>query len=121
MKQQWTAPISWSDQSWRDESVVVPLAPALGPNVSDVFCSAVETGSDWLRSLVRDPVPVFLLLVAVVALIVAAAVRTEWLPNDPYPVVRRRAAGQMLGAARRMYRRHWRIFTGIGLTYIPVM
>lgn len=121
MKQQWIAPIVWSERTWRDESVTVPLGPVVGPNVSEIFCNAVETGSDWLRALVREPTAILIALAVLVALIVVAAVRTTWAPNDPHPVVQRRAAGQLLVAARRMYRVHWRWFAGIGLMYLPVM
>jgi hypothetical protein len=121
MKQQWTAPIVWSEQTWRDESVTVPLGPALGPNVSEIFCDVVETGSDWLRTLVREPVPFLIALAVLAVLIVVAAVRTSWSPGDPHPIVQRRAAGRLFVAARRMYRLHWRLFAGIGLVYVPVM
>ena len=121
MKQQWTSPIVWSEQTWRDESVTVPLGPTLGPNVSEIFCDVVETGSDWLRTLVRDPVPFLLALAALAILIIIAAVRTSWSPGDPLPIVQRREAGRQFVAARRMYRLHWRLFAGIGLVYMPVM
>jgi hypothetical protein len=101
--------------------VTVPLGPALGPNVSEIFCDVVETGSDWLRTLVRDPVPILIALAVLAVLIVVAAVRTSWSPGDPHPIVQRRAAGRLLVAARQMYRRHWRLFAGIGLVYVPVM
>ncbi|SEE73020.1 Vps62-related protein [Jiangella alba] len=121
MKHQWTEPIQWAEQTWRDGSVTVPLSSAIGPNVTNAFCGAVETGSNLLRAIVRNPGTGLAVLAGLAAIVIAAASRTRWTGAAPMPVVRRRAWGQVLTAAWRMYARHWPLFTGIGLVYLPVM
>ncbi|WP_116951116.1 Vps62-related protein [Jiangella endophytica] len=121
MKSQWTAPIRWSETSWRDTSATVPLGASLGPSATDAFCGVVATGSNLLRQLVRNPPAVLLGLAVLVAAIAAVASRTRWGPGDPYPVMQRRSWGRIIVAARRMYARHPLLFIGIGLVYIPVM
>ncbi|TDD64284.1 hypothetical protein E1262_28720 [Jiangella aurantiaca] len=121
MKIQWTAPIRWSETSWRDASATVPLGSSLGPSATDAFCGVVEGASDALRQLIRNPAAVLLGLAAIVVLLLVIASRTTWTPGDPYPVAARRSWGRILGAARRMYTRHPLLFAGIGLVYLPVM
>ncbi|WP_116950917.1 DUF7544 domain-containing protein [Jiangella endophytica] len=121
MKHQWTEPIQWAEETWRDGSVTVPLSSAIGPNVTNAFCGVVETGSNLLRAVVRNPGAALAVLAGLVAIVIAAASRTRWTGAAPYPVVRRRAWGQVLSAAWQMYARHWPLFTGIGLVYLPVM
>ncbi|HEX6232683.1 MAG TPA: Vps62-related protein [Jiangellaceae bacterium] len=121
MKTQWTAPVRWGEDGWRDDAVTVPLPAAVGPNVTNTFCSVVAAGSNVLRRALDDPAPVLIGLGAVLALLVVAAARTRWVPDAPYPVVQRRAAGQLLAASARMYALNWRLMLGIGLVYLPVM
>lgn len=121
MKFQWTAPIRWSENSWRDSSATVPLGSALGTSATDAFCGVVEGGSNLLLQLIRNPGAVLLTLAVIVVALFVIATRTTWAPNDPYPVAQRRSWGRILGASRRMYGRHPLLFTGIGLVYVPVM
>ncbi|RIQ24453.1 Vps62-related protein [Jiangella rhizosphaerae] len=121
MKFQWTAPIRWSEDSWRDSSATVPLGSALGTSATDAFCGVVEGGSNLLLQLIRNPEAVLLVLAVIVVALVVIATRTTWTPSDPYPVAQRRSWGRILGAARRMYGRHPLLFSGIGLVYVPVM
>lgn len=121
MKFQWTAPIRWSETSWRDSSATVPLGSSLGPSATDAFCGVVEGASNVLLQLIRNPEAALLVLTLVVVALIVIATRTRWTPSDPYPVAQRRSWGRILGAARRMYGRHPLLFTGIGLVYMPVM
>ena len=121
LKTQWTEPILWSERQWRDSSVQVPLATAIGPNVTDAFCRVVERGSNLLREALRNPGAILIALAVLVGLVLTAAARTRWTPDDPYPVDRERASGQVLVAAGRLYVRHFWLFIGIGLMFVPVM
>ncbi len=56
LKEQWTEPFRWS-ADWRDRSIAVPAAGALGTGATDFFCGAVAAGSNGLRRSVEHPLP----------------------------------------------------------------
>jgi hypothetical protein len=119
LKRQWTEPIVWSE-GWRPRSYAVPTAGVFGTGATDFFCSAVETGSRGLILLLRNPGPTLFVLAAILALAVYLAARATWRPVAPLRVARRRAWGQILAAAGRMYVRHASLFLGIGVLFIPL-
>ncbi len=119
LKSQWTAPISWSEE-WRDRSYAVPTGGVFGTSATDFFCSAVARGSTALIKLLRDPTITLLLLGALVALVIFVVTRTSWRPVAPLRLARRRAGGQILSSAGRMYVKHASLFLGIGVLLIPL-
>ncbi len=119
LKTSWTEPISVS-ANWRDRSYAVPAGGALGTRTTDFFCSAIGGGSTALRRLVDEPLPVLLALGALVVLVILGLSRATWRPTAPLRLARRRAWGQVLTAAARMYARHLRLFLGIGLVLLPI-
>ena len=119
LKSQWTEPIAWSE-GWRDRSYAIPTGGVLGTSATDFFCSAVARGSQGLVKLLRNPALTLLILGLVLALVVFAATRTTWRPVAPLRLARRRAWGQILRAAARMYVRRAPLFLGIGLLLIPL-
>jgi hypothetical protein len=119
LKRQWSEPIEWSE-GWRPRSYAVPTAGVLGTDATDFFCEAVATVSRGLVRLLRDPVPMLLLLAAVVAAAVFAGTRTAWRPSTPLRIGRRRRWGQILTAAGRMYIARAPLFLAIGLLFIPL-
>jgi hypothetical protein len=66
------------------------------------------------------PAPFFILLGLVVVAGVGTARRSRWRPPVPRPIRRSRGGGQILGAARRLYRGNAWTFIGIGAVFIPV-
>jgi len=119
LKDQWTEPIAWSEE-WRDRSYAVPAGGVLGTGATDFFCSAIATGSTGLRKLVDEPLPVLLVLAALLALVAFGLSRATWRPAAPLHVVRRRAWGQILAAAGRMYVHRAPLFLGIGAVLVPI-
>jgi hypothetical protein len=119
LKKQWTEPISWS-QGWRGRSYAVPTGGILGTGATGFFCSAVAGGSRGLVAFLRNPGLTILVLATLFALAIFAVMRTRWLPATPLSVARRRAWGQTLAAAGRMYVARPRLFLGIGLLLIPL-
>ncbi len=119
LKTSWTEPISVS-ADWRDRSYAVPVGGALGTQTTDFFCSAIAGGSNALRRLVDDPVPVLLALAALLVLVLLGLSRATWRPTAPLHLARRRAWGQILTAAARMYARRLWLFLGIGLVLLPI-
>jgi hypothetical protein len=119
LKRQWTEPIAWSE-GWRDRSYAVPTGGVLGTDATDFFCDAVETGSGVLVSLLRNPGPTLLVLAAILALALYLVARATWRPIAPLRVARRRAWGQILAAAGRMYVKRAPLCLGIGVLFIPL-
>jgi hypothetical protein len=119
LKTQWTEPISWSSD-WRTRSYTVPTGGAFGGTATDFFCGAIGRGSVALVRLVDRPLEFALLLVGLVVLVVVLLSRTRWRPAAPLRLARRRAWGQILSAAARMYARRPLLFIGIGLFFVPI-
>ncbi len=119
LKRQWTEPIRWSE-GWRDRSYAVPAGGALGTGATDFFCDAVAGGSEALRRLLDEPLPFLLGLAALLVLVLYAISRATWHPTAPFRLAHRRAWGQILSAAGRMYVGRLPLFVGIGLLLIPV-
>ena len=119
LKEQWTEPFRWS-ADWRDRSIAVPAAGALGTGATDFFCGAVAAGSNGLRRSIEHPLPSLLLLGVLFALVAFALSRTRWRPVAPLRLARRRAWGQILAASARMYGRRVWLFLGIGVVAVPV-
>ena len=119
LKAQWTAPIEWSD-GWRTRSYTVPGGGVFGPAATGFFCSAVGGGSRALVRLVDHPLEFGLLLAGLVLLAIILLSRVTWRPSAPLRVARRRAWGQILAAAARMYLARFPLFVGIGVVFVPI-
>ena len=119
LKRSWEEPIVASED-WRDRAYAVPTAGIFGTDATDGFCSAVERGSRALVQLLRSPTITLLVLASLLVLVAVAATRTTWRPTAPLRVGRRRAWGQIVSAAGRMYLARAPLFLGIGLLLIPV-
>ena len=119
LKTQWTEPITWSEH-WRDQSFTVPAGSAFGTAATDFFCQAIGKGSRALVQLVHRPLQFTLLLAALALLLLYALSRTSWRPVAPLRLARRRAWGQTLAAAARMYLARPGLMLGIGVLFIPI-
>src|SRR5262249_51585041 len=119
LKTQWTEPIQWSE-GWRDRSFTVPTASLFGTTATDFFCRAIGSGSCALLPLLRRPPGLAPVVGPLVPLLIYALSRTSWRPTTPLRLAHRRAWGQTLAAATRMYGRQLRLAVGIGLLFVPV-
>jgi hypothetical protein len=119
LKDQWTHPITWSEE-WRDRSYAVPTGGIVGTGATDLFCRGVAAGSQALTQLLRNPVPLLLTIAAVIGLLVLVVVRATWTPVAPLRVARRRSWGQILSGSARMYVKRARLVLGIGTVLIPL-
>jgi hypothetical protein len=119
LKTQWAEPIRWSED-WRDRSFSVPAGSAFGTTATDFFCRAIGSGSRALVQLVNRPLQFTLGLAALVLLLIYLLSRTTWRPTAPLRLGRRRAWGQTLAAAWRMYATNLRLAVGIGVLFIPI-
>src|SRR3954447_7735153 len=119
LKEQWTAPITWSE-GWRDQSFTVPAGSAFGTTATDFFCRAIGNGSRALVQLVHRPLEFTLALALLALLLLFALSRTSWRPTAPLRLAHRRAWGQTLAAATRMYLARPGLMLGIGVLFIPI-
>jgi hypothetical protein len=120
MKTQWTKPVTWSEDTWRNSSTAVPLTTTLGPSATTFFCAAVAKGSGVYLRFLRTPWLVLGILAGIVLLGVWLSRRTQWSPHEPIPVDQLRSGGQIYRAAWRLYRRYAPLFLGIGVIFIPL-
>ena len=118
-KTSWTHPISYQEQNGRDLSYAVPAGGLFGTSATDFFCDTVASGSEVVRKLVDNPARLLVVLALLALFAVWLLRRTTWTPVTPLRIARRRAAGQLLRAAGRMYRSRWRLFIGIGFLTVP--
>lgn len=119
LKTQWTEPIRWSE-GWRNESYAVPAGGALGTGATDFFCEAVAAGSNAIRRMAENPLPIVIALLVLLALVVFGLSRATWSPATPLRLARRRAWGQILATAARMYLERIPLFVGIGVLFVPL-
>jgi hypothetical protein len=98
----------------------VPAGGAAGTRTTDFFCGAMAGGSRLLWRAVSDPWPTIAGVLAALALVAYGLKRATWRPTAPLRLAHRRAWGQILSAAARMYASRLRLFIGIGVLILPV-
>ncbi len=113
-KDQWTAPLSWTDAEGAPFSYAVPASGLYGTQATSAFCGVVASGSDALRRAMSNPARAVLLLIGAVAVVAWLVRRTTWRPSAPLRLARRRSTGQVLSSVWRMYLRRLPLFIGIG-------
>jgi len=118
-KEQWLAPIEWSD-GLRETSIEVPSGTAFGLSVGNFFCGAVSGSATALNWALIRPVPFVALLFLTLVGLLAAVERTTWRPPDPHPLRRRRQGGQIFRAAGRIYAENIPVFAAAGVIFVPV-
>ena len=114
-KTQWTEPFTWMD-GLRSASPKLPAGSLLGPAATSAFCGTVAAMSNLVNLEARSRFGLFVLLAILAVLIAIPVLITTWRPADPLPMRQRRAFGQLLRAARKLYGRQWRVFILIALT-----
>ncbi|MEU8224152.1 hypothetical protein [Kribbella sp. NPDC048915] len=117
MKESWTAPIQDAEATWRDDSTTVPGGALLGPSSTGAFCSVVATGSNLVRETLDRTWLLGLLLAALVVAVWLAGSRTKWSDADPLPARRRRAWGQSVVSAIRLFRLRPLLFGAFALAF----
>ena len=115
----WSSPITAQQQRGHDRAFAVPLGGLIGTGATDFFCRGVSDGSNLLRTLVNHPGPPLIAFAVLVLVGVWLVRRTTWRPAEPLRLARRRAGGQALRGAARMYLSRPGLFVGIGLLTIP--
>jgi len=119
MKARWTHPIDWHDEL-RSSSVIVPAGDAAATDLVNSFCQIVGWGSGVLVTAEQNPTVLLLVMIVGFPMIGFIVGRTDWRPVPPFPIERRRRAGQVITTSAVLLVRHPRRFVTIGLIYAPV-
>ena len=120
MKARWLEPLTWMEEI-RTSSPRLPVGSVLGPTVSRAFCGAVASVTSFMNKSQRDRWILYVVPGLFLALILFIAWRTTWRPVDISQLRQQRAFGQLLRAADKLYRHHWRVFGLIGISAIPIV
>jgi hypothetical protein len=119
-KSVWREPFAWMEKQ-RTTSPRFPGGSVVGGPVTGAFCGAVTAVTD-LTHLATKSRPAAIGIVLGILLVLALLFGlTRWGPVDLKRLRARRAFGQILRTARRLYRRHWWPLIPIGLIAFPIV
>lgn len=119
-KTQWTEPITWAGEEWRDSAFAIPAGHSLNGSTTDFFCGAVGAGSTVLTQLVANPTAVLIAGVLLLLLLIWLCSRTRWDEVSPFRVARRRPWGSLVTSSLHLYGRRPLLFLGIGVLFLPL-
>jgi hypothetical protein len=119
MKRQWLEPFRWMS-GLRTSTPAVPTSETLGEPVTGVFCGAVSELSSFLNDTSTSPLTMLLVFATIAFALAIPALRTRWRPCVAEPIRARRAGGQIMDAAARIYIGNWRLLLPIGLVAVPL-
>jgi len=119
MKHQWLEPFRWMS-GLRTSTPTVPTNETLGEPVTGFFCGAVSSTSSLLNDTSSSPLTALLVFATIAAAFAIPALRTQWRPVVSKPVRQRRAGGQIVDAAARVYRDDIRVLAPVGLVAVPL-
>jgi hypothetical protein len=116
----WREPFTWMEKQ-RTTSPRFPGGSVVGPTVTSAFCGAVTAVTDLTHIATKSRAAAIGIVVGILTLLVLFFGFTRWGPVDISRLRARRAFGQLLRTARRLYGRHWRTLVPIGLIAFPIV
>ncbi|HET9676873.1 MAG TPA: hypothetical protein VFP21_05155 [Solirubrobacterales bacterium] len=116
----WTEPFEWM-AAQRSTSPRLPGGSIVGPTVTSAFCGAVTTVTDLTHIATKSQAAAIGIVAAILLVLLAFFGLTRWGPVDLERLRARRAFGQLLRTARRLYGRHWTTLVPIGLIAFPIV
>jgi hypothetical protein len=119
-KTQWSEPFSWMAKQ-RTTSPRLPGSSIVGPEVTYVFCGAIEAVTDLINLEAKSRAAAIGVVAGIVAVIVLFFALNKWGPVDLRELRARRRFGQLIRTAFRLYRRHWKTLGLVGLTAVPIV
>jgi hypothetical protein len=116
----WREPFAWMAKQ-RSTSPRLPGGSVVGGPITGAFCGAVTAVTDLTHLATKSrPAAIGIVLAILLVLVLLFGV-TRWGPVDLNRLRARRAFGQILRTARRLYRRHWWPLVPIGLIAFPIV
>ncbi len=116
----WREPFAWMAEQ-RTTSPRLPGGSIAGPQITGAFCGAVAQVSDFINLEAKSR-PLAIGTLVVLALLIALFVGlTRWGPVDLTQLRAKRAFGQLLRTARRLYGRHWTVLITIALAGLVII
>jgi hypothetical protein len=119
MKTQWLEPFRWMS-GLRTSSPTVPTNERLGSPATGLFCGGVRSASSLLNDMSTSPLTALLVFGVIAVAFAIPALRTRWRPVVSKPVRQRRAGGQIVDAAARVYWDELRVLAPVGLVAVPL-
>lgn len=116
----WREPFAWMAKQ-RTTSPRFPGGSVVGGSVTGAFCGAVTAVTDFTHLATKSRPAAIALLAGISLALVLLVLLTRWGPVDLVHLRARRAFGQLLRTARRLYRRHWPTLVPIGLIAFPIV
>jgi hypothetical protein len=116
----WREPFAWMAKQ-RTTSPRFPGGSVVGPTVTGAFCGAVTAVTDFTHLATKSRPTAIAILVGILLALVLFVFLTRWGPVELRQLRARRAFGQLLRTARRLYRRHWPTLVPIGLIAFPIV
>ncbi|HEU5106127.1 MAG TPA: hypothetical protein VFU11_09820 [Solirubrobacterales bacterium] len=116
----WREPFAWMEGQ-RSTSPRLPGGSVVGGPVTGAFCGAVVAATDLTHLATKSRAAAIGLVAGVLLVLVLLFGLTRWGPIDLTHLRARRAFGQILRTARRLYRRHWWPLIPIGLIAFPIV
>jgi hypothetical protein len=116
----WREPFAWMEGQ-RSTSPRLPGGSVVGPTVTSAFCGAVSAVTDLTHIATKSQAAAFGIVAVILLLLLAFFGLTRWGPVDLEQLRARRAFGQLLRTARRLYGRYWATLVPIGLIAFPIV
>ena len=116
----WREPFAWMAEQ-RSTSPRLPGGSVVGPTVTSAFCGAVVGVTDLTHIATKSQAAAYGIVAAVLLVLLAFFGLTRWGPADLKQLRARRAFGQLLRTARRLYGRYWLALVPIGLIAFPIV
>src|SRR6185437_6928734 len=117
-RRQWTAPITWANETWRSKSFTLAGGRSLGPTATSFFCGTVGAASTALIFVTSRPTASVALLIALVVLLLWGATRTRWGSDRPEEMRSQRPWGSLITDAARTYAANVGLFVSIGAIFL---
>jgi len=116
----WREPFAWMAKQ-RSTSPRLPGGSVVGPTVTNVFCGAVVAVTDLTHIATKSQTTAYGIVAVLLLALLAPFALTRWGPVDLGHLRARRAFGQLLRTARRLYGRFWATLVPIGLIAFPIV
>jgi hypothetical protein len=116
----WREPFAWMERQ-RSTSPRLPGGSVVGGPVTGAFCGTVTAVTDLTHLATKSRSAAIGIVLGILLVLVLLFGVTRWGPVDLKKLRARRAFGQILRTARRLYRHHWWPLVPIGLIAFPIV